>query len=263
MVNNVLRKIYKRFYSDPVAMELDRLVRLPRYTATETYLLGEKVIIVDGPSFVHGYEEIFKSEIYKFSHDNDSPLIIDCGANIGLATLFFKHHFPNAKILAFEPDPHIFNVLSENVGNFSFKDIELHQKAVWINDDGVNFVQEGGFSGRIPIESDRGIKIKVPSVDLSEVLKNYEEIDFLKIDIEGAEYEVIMRINSQLKKVKHLFLEYHSKKDQPQTLHELLSILFLSGFRYHVHEAFVRKNPFIDTEDMLGMDLQLNIYAYR
>lgn len=262
-METVFQKLIKFVYKDPINKELDRLARLPRYSIGETNILENNILLVDGRSFVHGYEEIFIKEIYKFESTTETPIIVDCGANIGLATIYFKRNYPRAKIIAFEPDPEIFDFLSINLKKLQLKDVELFKKAVWTNNDGVLFHQEGGFSGRIPFAGDNDEVIKVPSIDLHEVLEGYQEIDFLKIDIEGAEYEVVKGINNQLHKVKNIFIEYHSHKDNKQTLHELLEIISQSGFRYHIHEAFVRQNPYIDKSELMGMDLQLNIYGYR
>ena len=48
------------------------------------------------------YEELFLDEIYRFQTNNEKPVIIDCGANIGLSSLYFKSIYPNAILHAFE-----------------------------------------------------------------------------------------------------------------------------------------------------------------
>ncbi|MDQ0640901.1 hypothetical protein QF042_004466 [Pedobacter sp. W3I1] len=91
-----------------------------------------------------------------------------------------------------------------------------------------------------------------------------QKIDFLKIDIEGAEYLVLKDIEDNLSNVENLFIEYHSSPDCKQTLSEILGILTKSGFRFYIKEAW--DNLPIPFEHRLYKpfwDLQLNIFAFR
>jgi hypothetical protein len=135
----------------------------------------------------------------------------------------------------------------------------LIQAAVWIDEDGINFRTEGGHSGRISDSDDENV-ISVPTVRLRNILESIDAIDMLKIDIEGAEAEVLEDCGALLDKCTHVFIEYHSRKDKKQKLQDILKLFSDMGFRYHLHEAFVRKHPFIDTNCMIDMDLQLNLF---
>src|SRR5262249_54931953 len=90
---------------------LGRLGKMPRLRETTVGLMGRRVRIPDGASFVHMYREIFRREIYRFRCEREDPFIIDGGANIGLGILYFRKIFPRSRILAFEPDPKIFAIL--------------------------------------------------------------------------------------------------------------------------------------------------------
>lgn len=244
--------------------ELLRLSKLSRYSPTKTTFYNKEIKIVDNITFLSGAKEIFEKDIYKLKiGKKDNPVIVDCGANIGLSVMYFKKTYPNAIIKAYEPDPEIFEVLKYNVKAFDPSGIELNQKAIWKDNSGIEFLQEGGFSGRIPKEGDSKKTVNVPTERLRDVLMDMKLIDLLKIDIEGAEYEVLLDIRNNLSNVKNIFIEYHSHVKEPQTLHEILQILHENKFRYHIQEAFVRNQPFTDRNTMLGMDLQLNIFGYR
>src|ERR1041385_7511773 len=67
-------------------------------------VLGFDVQCVSPQLLLHLYHEVFAKDEYLFSCDTESPVILDCGANIGMATLFFKWLYPQSKISAFEPD---------------------------------------------------------------------------------------------------------------------------------------------------------------
>lgn len=244
-------------------LEKRRLYAHPRFLKGESNLLSNSFYFVDAASFLHGFEEIFETEIYKFSTTNPAPLIIDCGSNIGLSVVYFKKLCANAKVLAFEPDQKIAQTLQKNIDSFGLENVELNQKAIWIHNDGVEFQEEGGFSGRIPKEGDIQNIVKVPSVSLKKILEKYDKIDFLKMDIEGAEFEVLKDCKGQLSKIENLFIEYHSHISESQNLHLILAMLTELGFRYHIQEAFVRKQPFFEETTMTNMDLQLNVFANK
>jgi histidinol phosphatase-like PHP family hydrolase len=83
------------------------------------------------------------------------------------------------------------------------------------------------------------------------------------MDIEGAEFEVISDGAAEFHRVYNIFIEYHSIEGEAQRLGELLNILREAGYRYHIKEAYTTPYPYIERNLQLGMDLQLNIFAYR
>jgi len=221
--NFMYRKLKKIFSKQ--TREYQRLKKLPRYTESKTVLLGKEIKIVDSNTFLGGQKELFEKNIYRFNLNKTyAPYIIDCGANIGLSVIYFKQLFPDANILAFEPDPDIFNVLEYNIKSFGYHNVKLNKKAIWKDNTTIRFQQEGGYSGRIPKDGDVGRIIEVDTVSLKDLLIN-KDVDFLKLDIEGAEYEVIKSCYDILKRVKNIFIEYHSHYSERQTLHEILEIL--------------------------------------
>jgi FkbM family methyltransferase len=241
--------------------EVNHLNSLPRYELGKTTFRGCEVRFADSTTFLKGVKEIFGKEIYFFGQQ-DAPLIVDCGANVGHSVLYFKDQYPNARVEAYEPDPSIFDILKFNVNAFNLSDVALHDAAVWTRDGSVDFQIEGGFSGRIPMPDDDENLIQVEAVSLESILAE-RNVDLLKLDVEGAENDLIPACANVLHQVEHVFIEYHSHTDTPQQLHKLLEILSENGFRYHVHEAFARARPYVDTDTMLGMDLQLNIFGIQ
>jgi FkbM family methyltransferase len=238
-----------------------RLRRLPRHTPTSTQLFHREFKLVDACTFLHGLDEVFGKRIYDFATDSEQPLIIDAGANVGLSIVFFKKFYSSSRIIAFEPDRSIYDVLQSNVNVFAFSDVELRNQAVWHSGEPVNFQPEGAYSGRIAKHGDNHDLVKVDTFRLRNMLDQH--IDFLKMDIEGAEGLVIVDCADLLSNVSNLFLEYHSYSREPQDLHKILSILSSAGFRYHIKEAYSTPHPFRQRELLLGMDLQINIFAFR
>lgn len=234
----------------------------PRYQSRVIKFRKYKVSVPDCLSFVWQFKEIFANENYKFNSNSSSPVIYDCGANIGLSCIYFKEIFPGAKIKAFEAEPAITEILKNNLNENGFSDVEVIASAVWINNNGVEFASEGADGSSIFAV---GKKTKVDSIRLKDLLDKEKRIDLLKIDIEGAETEVIRDCKDSLGNVQHLFVEYHSYVDSKQTLGELLKIITGSGFRYFIKPEQDRKYPFINrtNKNFPHMDLQLNIFAYR
>ncbi|MEY2701671.1 MAG: hypothetical protein RLY43_304 [Bacteroidota bacterium] len=234
----------------------------PRYKTFSTYLFGKKFFIPDKSSFMFMYEEIFEKEIYKFDTQKQNPLIIDAGANIGLSTLYFKKLFKNAKVISFEPDPYIFNFLEKNIINQKLSDITLINKGLSNKEDTTNFYSEKSDGGRIAQKEDKDSIIQVQLTKLSPFLN--EEVDFLKIDIEGSEIEVLKECKDNLKNVKNIFVEFHSLTSKEQELDSLLQILKENGFRYYIENVGIHSDfPFLKINQYSGYDLQLNIWGYR
>ncbi len=261
---NKLRKLLnKNNFDTPEINEISRISKIPRFQYGVTEILNSQVAFVDSASFLGSYDEIFKKEVYKFNADDSKPLtIIDCGANIGLATLYFKLNYSNVRILAYEPDPNIFSVLKKNIESFNLKNVELFNEAIGIKKEKLFFNMEGGHSGMIVKEpSNKTVSVNV--TPLRDILKDLECIDFLKIDIEGYEINVLPDIIKDLKKVNVLFLEYHTFINEQQELSKIFRIIEQAGFRYYIKEAGYKKSPFIERELFYKMDMLVNIFCYR
>jgi FkbM family methyltransferase len=208
------------------------------------------------------YEEIFRREIYKFDSSREDPYIIDAGANIGMSVLYFKKLYPKAHITAFEPDKKIFDTLSTNVRAAELTDVELLCKGIASSNETRSFYTEGADGGRIASPEDT---LNLQQVDMTK-LSSYlnKTVDMLKIDIEGAELEVLNECKDYLGQVQHIFVEYHSLHSQPQHLDAILRILSDAGFRYYIeHDGVSSTNPFTQIKTYGGYDLQLNIYGNK
>ena len=164
--------------------------------------------VPDAPSFFWQYVDIFKNQSYLFRSDTSSPVIYDCGANVGVSVAYFKSLYPDARVVAFEPDKEIYGYLSRNLSrNNLLEDVALHNAAVWTHAKGVSFASDGADGGHV--EECSGGRV-VPSVDLKEMLLGEKRVDLLKMDIEGAETVVIPTLKHVLNRVRNLFCEYHS-----------------------------------------------------
>jgi FkbM family methyltransferase len=238
-----------------------KYLTIPRYQRRTIRFLGYTFDLPDVTSFLFQFQEIFANEQYNFPCPHQAPLIIDCGANVGTSCLYFKRKYPKARIIAFEADPLIFETLRKNLAANGLEDIDLRQQAVWIHDRGVQFSVEGADGGSI--HGKWPTRKKVPSIRLHDLLDELETVDFVKMDLEGAEVEIIPDCSKVLSKVNNIFIEYHSWTDREQFLDRLLAVLKDNGFRYYTETICNRSMPFINHGQEENMDLQLNIFAYQ
>ncbi len=166
-------------------------------------------------------QEIFTHDQYYFETDNPRPLIIDAGAHIGLATLYFKKIFPAARITAIEPNPSSAVLLEKNLWTNLIDEVTVVTAALagdnrpreffidtsddhWFSTAGFN---QGAWNGQQTTNA-----LTVPTQPLADFLT--EPVDFLKMDIEGAELEVLTAARSRLRQIKHLMVEFHPTADQ-------------------------------------------------
>jgi FkbM family methyltransferase len=226
----------------------------------KTKILGKKVTFSDAFSLIGMYNEIILQEIYRFETEKEKPVIIDCGANIGISILYFKSKYPNAVITAIEADPIIATILQNNLLNNNIQ-VEIIQKAIWSNSNElIQFGSSGDDSGSI---FNLVNAKEVETIKLNDLFEKYEEVDLLKIDIEGAEIEALKNGNINLTKIKRAFVEFHSFPNRPQELEEILSVFSKQGFRYYIIPARKMNQPFMENHHLNQMDLQLNIFFIK
>lgn len=226
-------------------------------------VLNKKVFYNLDQEIVHCLKEIFFDQTYSFNTSKINPIIYDCGSHIGMSVLFYKTKYPNAVIKCFEPDSTNFNLLKKNIAEWKFIDVDIFQNPVWICDEEVSFEGTSSMSSKINLEiNDQKNKNRIKAIRLSNLIN--EKIDFLKIDIEGAEYEVLKDCKEKLHFIDNLFIEFHSNFNQQYKLIEILKILDEKGFNFYLKEANNIYNvPFSKEKIETEFDLQLNIFAFR
>jgi FkbM family methyltransferase len=220
-----------------------------------------KIHFTNPQEFLHALKEIFVEQCY---HQKlpDNALIIDCGSNIGISILYLKKIAPNSRIIAFEPDESNFMILEKNINVNQLHKIELHKAAVWTENTTLSFRVTGSMGSTIDQEK-HDTSVKVQALRLKDFLQ--QKVDFLKIDIEGAEFEVLKDIAPDLHNVQTLFLEYHGTYQQNGELLQILNIVQQAGFKFYIKEAAsIYDSPFINEKNgAWGYDVQLNIFCHR
>ncbi len=112
------------------------------------------------------FKEIFVKGTYAFNLSDKSPVFYDLGANIGMATLFFKWRYPSATIHAFEPDPETYKLLELNITGNHLSSVYLHNIAIGGSSCRVEFftnsVEAGSLRMSVGRERASGEKKSVP-----------------------------------------------------------------------------------------------------
>ncbi len=184
-----------------------------------------------------------------FSIENEFPLIIDCGANIGVSVLEWKYRWPTAKIICFEPDPFAFKLLEANINKNDLPGVTAIRAA--ISDQAGHSPLYGelhpGADGRgNSLRPEWGqrqgtLKTDVPCVKLANYLKD-QQVDFLKIDIEGMEEAVLKDASPNLGNVQAAYIEVHGNNllTKDNACSRIETILIEAGFSIESEPRFQR-----------------------
>jgi FkbM family methyltransferase len=188
-------------------------------------------------AFLHG--EIFVKLAYYFRALRPDPFIVDGGSNIGMSVLFFKALYPAARVLAFEPAAPAHSLLARNVKANRLEDVDVQRAALGREDGEVSFYEDphdpATFRMSTRPERIAGAETSVTQRRLSNLIPG--EVDLLKLDVEGAEDDVLAELadSGAIARVSQLVVEYHHQLDpQRDFLGAFLERLRDHGFRYQV-----------------------------
>jgi FkbM family methyltransferase len=204
---------------------------------------------------------LFGSGIYDVDRLSQPERIIDGGGWLGLSVLRFRMLFPRARIVVFEPDPDIYRLMCGNLERNGIGNVETVRAALSGQDGQAAFTSTGSDSGTLAAAA-RGATVPVPTRRLSPYLS--APVSLLKLNIEGAEADVIEEIAGRLELVDQVLIEYHGFCELPQTLHAILGRLHEAGHTYLVSH-FDETNRACVPPLRLGPDYRyfLLVYARR
>ena len=167
-------------------------------------------------SDLNAYDKIFLQNDYDFPVNSVPSVIVDAGANIGFASIYFARRYPNAKIIAIEPELSNFKLLEKNVR--PLKNITPVHAALWREDTTMDVVDPGighwGFQVAANGDAGSAARIeKVEALSIPTLMRRYglDWIDILKVDIEGAEKELFESAPGWIDKVQTVMIELHDR----------------------------------------------------
>lgn len=251
----------RRLAIDVALLNLAEIAYRIRPFQHPVHLDGLTVAFTDYSDLLLAVEEIFLDGIYAVELNQTNPVIFDCGANVGLASLFLARRFPTAAITAFEPDPVAFRALTTNVdANFPGR-VVCHEIALgrlegtvdfWFAPDGPGSMV-GGLNPRGHVSAKRSVQMRR--------LSSYIDgpIDLLKIDAEGGENDILADLieSGQIAQVDSILMEYHHHLTPNLDVGQHLVDLGSVGFDYQIASPHDRRVV------APGVFQDLLIYAYR
>ena len=163
----------------------------------------------------------------------DNPVILDLGSNIGLTVAHMKKKYPTAKIIGYEMNQE--NYLLAKANTKSYQNVNIINAAVWIEDGTVSYTNAAHFDSYSLLQPTEinsvSQTIEVPSLKLTTIIQNHnlDYIDYLKMDIEGAEVAILESSDvSWMDRVFSMNIEMHLDKDND--LNTYIAILEKKGF---------------------------------
>lgn len=223
-------------------------------------MLDFEVHYPSGFIFAQLVREILVGRYYDLPLESVEPVIFDCGANIGMATLFFKHRWPASRVKAFEPSPEAYSLLSRNLEENGLTGVEAHNVAL-TDEDGtielwIDEAEPAGLTTAI-VPSPGRKAIPVAARRLSSFMD--DQVDLLKLDVEGAEGPILSELaaSGALDRVRCIVCEYHHNRDQSgDGLGRFLSTLEDHGFQYQLL-------AYAQTPVLTPVSQEVMITAYR
>ena len=184
---------------------------------------------------IENYGEYCEEETILFKQlISDGDTVLDIGANIGASTIPMSQFVGSGKVISFEPQVPIFNMLCGNIALNNIYNTRAYCLAVGSNTDtlyfdSINYEEKDNFGGK-SLKNEG--KTPVSQVVLDEFVN--EKVDFIKIDVENMELEVIKGAEGLIRKHSPiLFFE----NDRPNNSHELLKFVDSLGYDMYWHKS--------------------------
>ena len=166
-----------------------------------------------GTSDVETFEEVFLMRQYDLPFADFEPAnILDLGANIGYASVYFAARWPQARIMAVEPATSNLDLLDKNTRPWN--QITCLQAAVWSHPSWVQVANPKDAPNAFRMsESHDSKKENIPAYTISQLIdrQGCRDLDLLKMDVEGAEAEIFQNGTAWLDRVKVLVIELHDR----------------------------------------------------
>lgn len=184
----------------------------------QTNQLKASVLFRYNSSDISVFSQIFVIDEYRPLNDlKNVKFIVDCGAYVGYSSAYFLSRFPEARVIAVEPDKKNFQLLKQNLGAYGSR-VDPINAAVWASNTGVKVseraIGEEGEWVTTVRECREGEEPDVQAINIETLLARCgsDTIDILKIDIEGAECVLFSGGPDWVNKVRAFAIELHNEE---------------------------------------------------
>lgn len=171
--------------------------------------LEAPVYLRPGTTDVLVFRQVFVEREYDVDSGLSNPgLIVDAGANIGLTSIFFALRFPECRIAAIEPSPDNFGLLVKNTRRLG--NVAPMRAALWHENGTLEIRDPGRGAWAYQVgESSASSVGTVPATSMAALVAEHGHVDLLKLDIEGAELNVLSDAESWIESVSAIVVELH------------------------------------------------------
>ena len=181
----------------------------------------------EDPSYDHNldlkvFNETWIENVYRIheGHFSGKRVFVDIGANIGAVSIFVDSFNKNRdddqkiKVYAVEPEPNNLRLLNRNIKNNPTENITVVNNAIWHTKSMVSISNLGANSSIVDLEKENKTDVLAITLENLFSIYNIKEVDVMKIDIEGAEFDLILNTSKKtLAKIKYLVLEFDKSFD--------------------------------------------------
>lgn len=217
----ILPIIYLKIYPKPIVKIITREgLKINLRTNTTDFFVFVNIWLLNE------YDE-------KLYFQDSNEIIIDIGAHIGLFTLFVKQFSKNIKILCFEPYIENFKMLNQNLNDNNIENVSIFKNIVSNKNQIISlFINTDNAANNIYQESENFCSVE--SIKLEKIFEenNINTCDLLKLDCEGAEYEILLNLDSKYyKKINKIIMECHNTITDFRSFNQLKRLLIKENFQ--------------------------------
>lgn len=214
-----------------IIYELRKGIKIACRNNTTDRLILNEIILYD-------VYNLYKKQVIK-----KEDIIVDIGAHIGVFSVLAAKMARNGKVYSFEPFKETYKILEKNKKINNLKNLLVFKKAISNKKEkSILYFNNSDFSTNSLIKQDNMKEVLIECMRLEEVFKenSLKKIDFLKMDCEGSEYEILFNCSEDLlKKIKRLGLEYHDL-DEKRNHRTLKEFLLKKGFKVKISKSSPR-----------------------
>ena len=175
--------------------------------------VSAKVRVRDNNSDLVMFEQVFVRKDYEFDIGFEPRTIVDAGANAGYASLYFHRKYPNARIVAIEPDSENCDTLRFNVGKIT--NVQVLEGGLWSSRQALEVTNTDSPKCMVSLKpAANPVRGSIEGYGVPDIMRmmDTEVIDLLKVDIEGGELELFSEnFLPWISKVRVFIIEFYDR----------------------------------------------------
>jgi FkbM family methyltransferase len=169
------------------------------------------LLVRGNTSDVQTFEQIFIDNEYDAPLDISPKTIVDGGANVGYASVYFANRFPDARIIAVEPHSANAEMLAKNTA--AYPNLVIIRAGIWHKKTLLKIENPEAEEWAFRVTEATPDTLEFEAITITDIMgsANVDHIDILKLDIEGAEKEVLSHSREWIDKISVLIIELHDR----------------------------------------------------